>query len=296
MRSRKCARLRQKPFNVNLFLLKPASLSQHEIAQALEWLKPIRAELGLPPATLPQKFCEDSREQLAAVLDCAPPVVSFTFGVLDSETVRRFHDKGSLVNGTATNIAEAEVWQSAGADFVCAQGAEAGAHRGTFLGDPQRSMIGLIALLPQMVDAVGIPVIAAGGIMDGRGIAAALTLGASAVQMGTAFLTCPEAGIAPAWKERLRESRDDETEITRAFTGKYARALSNELIARMKDREVPEYPVQNALTMEIRQAAAKQGRMELFSLWAGQGAPPSRGLPAAELVRKLVEETERILA
>ena len=230
------------------------------------------------------------------LLDCAPPVVSFTFGVLDSKTVRQFHDKGSLVIGTGTNVAEAEAWQDAGADFVCAQGAEAGAHRGTFIGDPQRSMIGLVALIPQIADALDIPVIAAGGIMDGRGIAAALTLGASAVQMGTAFLACPEAGISPAWKERLRAAKDDETELTRAFTGKYARALTNEFILRMKDRKVPEYPVQNALTMEIRMAAAKQGRMEFFSLWAGQGAPMSRSLPAAELVRTLVEETRRILA
>lgn len=288
--------LTQKPFNVNVFILDAPTPSQHELAQAMEWLRPIREELGLEPATAPQKFCENSREQIRALIEAAPPVVSSTFGVLDAETVSRFHDKGCLVIGTATNVAEGKAWQDAGADFVCAQGAEAGAHRGTFIGDPQRSMIGLVALIPQMADALDVPVIAAGGIMNGRGIAAALILGASAVQLGTAFLTCPEAGIPSAWKERLRRARDDETVVTRAFTGKHARALANEFIERMKDRDVPTYPVQNALTAEIRQAAAKQARMQYFSLWAGQGAPMSRSLPAAELVRTLVEETRRVLA
>jgi nitronate monooxygenase len=286
-----------KPFNVNLFVLDQPNPTEAELARAQALLAPYRAALGLGVATMPGRFCEDNRAQMAAVLELAPPVVSFTFGLLDAETVAQFKRAGCLVIGTATTVSEARAWEGVGADFICAQGSEAGAHRGTFLGDFEQSSIGLMALIPQVVAAVSRPVIAAGGIMDGRGVAASLILGAQAAQLGTAFLSCPESGIPRVWKQKLLEARDDGTRLTRAFSGRHARGIVNEFMERMRpfEGEVPAYPVQNALTSEIRQAAARLDRPEFMSLWAGQAASMSRPLPAAQLVNTLAEELHSIL-
>lgn len=289
------ARVRQlteRPFNVNLFVLDEPAPSDDEVARAQARLDPLRAELGLPPGGCPARFCEDNRAQLETLIELAPPVVSFTFGLLDAATVARLHAAGSLVIGTATTVAEARAWEAVGVDMVCAQGCEAGGHRGTFLGDPQQASIGLMALLPQVAAAVQVPVIAAGGLMDGRGIAASLLLGAQAAQLGTAFLCCPESGIPPIWKEAILAAGDDSTRLTRAFSGRYARGIANDFMRRFaaEEQQVPAYPVQNALTADIRQAATRQGRAEYLSLWAGQGAGMARALPAAELVRVLMDE------
>jgi nitronate monooxygenase len=149
-----------------------------------------------------------------------------------------------------------------------------------------------MALLPQMAAAVNIPVVAAGGLMDGRGIAASLLLGAQAAQLGTAFLCCPESGVPALWKEAILAARDDSTRLTRAFSGRHARGIANDFMRRLaaEEEQVPAYPVQNALTGDIRQAALRQGRSEYLSLWAGQGAAMARPLPAAELVRRLMAE------
>jgi nitronate monooxygenase len=285
--------LTNKPFNVNLFVLETPRPSELELAEALERLAPFREELGLGPGTVPEKFCEDNRAQIEALLKLEPPVVSFAFALPDAETVAAFKRAGSLVIGTVTNVAEAKALEAVGADFVCAQGYEAGGHRGTFIGDVENSWIGLMALVPQIADAVKIPVIAAGGIMDGRGIAAVFALGADAAQLGTAFLGCAESGIHPGYKKKLRETPDNGTRLTRTFSGRYARGLVNEFMERMRpyEKDVPAYPVQNALTAELRQAAVKQNRLEYYSMWAGQGAGMSRGMPAADLVNKLIEET-----
>jgi nitronate monooxygenase len=209
--------------------------------------------------------------------------------------VERLHAADILVIGTATNIAEAQAWENVGADAVCAQGIEAGGHRGTFIG-AQNDGAGTMVLVPLMVDAVRIPVIAAGGIMDGRGIAAALALGAQAVQMGTAFLVTDESGIAQIYKERLLEAAHAParavTRLTRAFSGRYARGLVNRFMDTMQESEhhVPPYPIQNALTGPIRAQAAKLGETELMSLWAGQGVSMVRAMPAARLMERLVAE------
>lgn len=284
--------LTKRPFNVNLFVLDTPSVSAAQLARAHALLDPLRAELGLPPGSTPARFCEDPQAQLDATLELAPPLVSFTFGILDAATVARFHRAGSKVIGTATTVAEALAWEAAGADYVCAQGIEAGGHRGTFLGDMEQSGIGLMALLPQIARAVRIPVIAAGGIMDGRAIAASLLLGAQAAQLGTAFLCCPESGIPELWKDAVRTARDDGTRLTRAFSGRHARGVVNTYMEKLRgvEGELPPYPVQNALTGELRQAAARQGKADYMSLWAGQGAGMARTLPAAELVRVLAAE------
>jgi nitronate monooxygenase len=294
---RQIRRLTDQPFNVNLFVLEPVEVEPGMLEAALDRLQPIRAELGLPPAAAPQKFSEDFGAQLEVLLEEKPPVVSFHFDIVSAQVVERLHKAGCKVIGTATNVAEALAWEQAGADYVCAQGGEAGGHRGTFIGLFEQSMTGTLALVPQVVDAVKVPVIAAGGIMDGRGIAAALLLGASAVQMGTAFLTCPESGIHPLYKQALLEAKGDPTVVTRTFSGRPARGLRNAFIERMQpyEAQVPPYPIQNALTGEIRQAAAKAGRIEYMSLWAGQAASLCRNLPAAELVEALMQETQTVL-
>lgn len=289
--------LTSRPFNVNLFVLEPPSFTPEELMRAQELLAPFRAELGLGPASLPTKFCEDFQEQVNTLIDLAPPVVSFAFGLADANTVARFHRAGSRVIGTATTVAEARAWEEVGADFICAQGFEAGGNRGTFLGGFEESSIGLFALLPQITAAISRPVIAAGGIMDGRGIVAAMVLGAQAAQLGTAFLSCPESGIPAIWKQQLAEARDDSTRLTRVFSGRPARGLVNEFMERMRpyEQEVPAYPAQTVLTAGIRQAAAQQNRPEFLSLWAGQGVAMTRSLPAAQLVEKLAEELKAIL-
>jgi len=286
-----------QPFNVNLFVIDAAAPSAAELDAAMALLNPIRAELGLPPATAPARYSQDYREQLETVIALKVPLVSATFGLMDAASIDRLHAAGSRVIGVATNVAEARAWQHNGADFICAQGAEAGGHRGTFIGRAEDSMIGTMALVPQVVDAVSVPVIAAGGMMDGRGIAAALALGAQAAQLGTAFLSCAETAIHPAWKELLRSASDTSTRATRTFSGRHARGIVNEYVRRMTPHEasLPPYPVQNALTGEIRKAAAAANRPEYLSLWAGQAAGMSRartpGMHAAELVAQLMQET-----
>lgn len=286
-----------KPFNMNLFVLGRPNPEARQVARALELLAPIREELGLPPGQPLEQYCPDNAGQFEAVLEERPAVASFTFGILSKAQVDALKSRGSLVMGTATTVAEAKAWEAVGANMVCAQGSEAGAHRGTFLGDWEASLVGTIALVPQMVDAVRVPVIAAGGIMDGRGIAASLMLGAAGVQMGTAFLTCPESGIAAAWRDAVRSARDDQTRVSRIYSGRHARGIVNEFMRKLTPvvDEIPPYPIQNALTTPIRQAAGKANRGEYLSLWAGQAASMSRGLPAAELFAALVSETRAAL-
>ncbi|GAA4023158.1 nitronate monooxygenase [Actimicrobium antarcticum] len=293
---RKVRALTSKPFNVNLFVLDTPVIDPVAITQSEQRLAPFRESLGLPVAPTPTRFSEVLAPQLAALLEAAPPVVSFTFGILDASQVAQFKRAGCQVIGTATTVSEALAWEQAGADFICAQGAEAGGHRGTFMGDVEQSCIGLMALIPQVAAAVAIPVIAAGGIMNGRGIVAALTLGAQAAQLGTAFLSCPECPIPQAWKAALLTARDDSTRLTRTFSGRYARGIVNDFMEQMRpyENDVPSYPIQNALTGPLRQAAGKLGRADMIALWAGQGVSMSRTMAAADLVRTLAAEMAEV--
>ena len=280
-----------RPFGMNLFVQATPNPDEATVQAAMERLAPLYAELGLQPQR-PTQWCEDFAAQFEALLALRPAVASFTFGILDAAQVARLHAAGCLVVGTATTVAEARAWAGVGVDAVCASGTEAGGHRGTFLGDFAASQVGTLALVPQCVDAVDIPVIAAGGIMDGRGIAAAQALGAQAVQMGTAFLACPESGIGPAYRQALAQAQDTDTRLTRVFSGRPARGIVNammEALAAEEDR-VPAYPVQNALTGALRRAAAAQGRTSHLSLWAGQGVAAVRPLHAAQLVALLAQE------
>jgi nitronate monooxygenase len=290
--------LTDRPFALNLFVQQTPEPAPKLIEQTAEMLKPIWMPLGWKSLPLPARWCEDFAAQLDALIVARPALASFTFGILTREQVERLHAAGIFVVGTATNVAEALAWEQVGADAICAQGIEAGGHRGSFIG-AQEDGLGTMALVPQVVDAVKLPVIAAGGIMDGRGIAAALTLGAQAVQMGTAFLACAESGIHPAYKQRLLDAagmpEQALTRLTRTFSGRYARGLVNRFITTMQsiERQLPAYPVQNALTGSIRAHAAKTGDTELMSLWAGQGVGMTRAMPAAQLVDTLIKEWRR---
>ena len=294
-----------RPFGMNLFVQATPNPDEATVQAAMERLAPLYAELGLQPQR-PTQWCEDFAAQFEALVALRPAVASFTFGILTAAQVARLQAVGSTVIGTATTLAEAQAWAAVGADAVCASGMEAGGHRGTFLTPTQpgatgaapsladfaASMVGTLPLVAQCAQALSIPVIAAGGIMDGRGIAGALALGAQAVQMGTAFLACPESGIGPAYRQALAQAQDTDTRLTRVFSGRPARGIVNammEALAAEEDR-VPAYPVQNALTGALRRAAAAQGRASHLSLWAGQGVAAVRPLPAAQLVALLAQE------
>jgi nitronate monooxygenase len=288
-----------RAFGINLFApLTPAPVPA-ESQQALDALAPYHAELGLAPPSVPAQLAHSFEEQLAAVLDSGARVFSFTFGVLAPLELSAVRSRGMTILGTATTVDEAIALERAGVDAVVAQGSEAGAHRGTFGGDFAAAMIGTMALVPQIVDAVRLPVIASGGIMDGRGIAAALALGAAAVQMGTAFLTTEESGAVAAYKEAVLAARETETRVTRAFSGRAARGIANRFMNEVEERGESAnlgYPTQNALTRVLRTAAAAQNRADFLSLWAGQGVRLARRESADSLVRRLTTETNAAIA
>jgi nitronate monooxygenase len=298
--------LTDRPFGVNLFVLEPAAPDDAAVRRALEAIDPLRADLGLPPGQSLERYAPDFRAQLDTLIELRVPLASFTFGLLPADDVARLHANGLYVIGTATHVAEGVAWRDAGADAIAAQGAEAGAHRGTFIGAFEDALIGTMALVPQLVDATGLPVLAAGGIMDGRGIVAALALGAQAAMMGSAFLTCHESSIPQVWKTRVRTMSDTSTSVTRAITGRHARGIRNPLMQRLSETmdKIAPYPVQNALTQELRQSAGRAQNGDYLSLWSGQGAPLGRarreGLGAAELMAQLEQEwraaTARIAA
>jgi nitronate monooxygenase len=290
----------RRHFGNNLFISQPGPSEPANSRVALNHVARFHSELGLPPPAFPVFTGEGFEEKLAAVLDGGAPVFCFTFGIPSSGAMEAIKARDVYVIGTATTVDEAIELERAGVDAVVAQGSEAGAHRGTFASTFEAAMIGTMALVPQVVDAVKIPVVASGGIMDGRGIAAALALGASAVQMGTAFLTCDEAGIAEAYKEAILNAREQNTRVTRAFSGRPARGIVNRFMEETEGAAeagaILPYPLQNMLTRPMRNAAAKQGRAEYLSLWAGQGVRLARRQSASDLIARLLRETEAAIA
>nr|WP_295831378.1 nitronate monooxygenase [uncultured Azospirillum sp.] len=290
------------PFGINLFAPTPAPGPAPMMAEALSRVRPFYGELGLPEAEEPAYSGDAFDRQMAAVLDSGAAFYSVTFGLPPADSVAAAKARGIRVLGTVTTVAEAVALEQVGVDAVIAQGGEAGGHRGSFLGDAWKdrgaNLIGTMALVPQVADAVGVPVIASGGIMDGRGIAAALALGATAVQMGTVFLTTEEAGIPEAHKAAILAAREDQTRITRAFSGRPARGIVNRFMETVEDPDAPDavlpFPLQNTLTRPLRTAAGKTGQAEFLSLWAGQGLGLARRRPAGELVADLLRGTEEV--
>lgn len=281
------------PFGINLFVSAlPDPIPAEAQRPALEAVARYCTELGLPPpepVTTP--YAPDLDGQLAAVEEIRPAVFTVHLGSLPRDAVKRFQAKGIVVGGSANCVAEAKGLEEAGFDFVIAQGGEAGGHRGSYLRDPHQSLTGTLALTRLIVRAVKIPVVAAGGIMDGAGIAAVLALGAQAAQLGTAFLPCPESGAPQVHKDALLAAREDDTRITEKFSGKPARGIANRFMKEMERAPTLAFPAQNKVTSALRAASAKAGKPDFVSMWAGQAAPLACALPAAELVARLEAET-----
>jgi len=281
----------REPFGINLFVSpQPQAIPPAAQRAALDAVAPYYAELGLPaPAPVSAPYAPSLEEQLDAVEEIRPGVFTIHLG-LAQERVKRLKGLGMVLGGSANCIAEAQALEAAGFDFVIAQGGEAGGHRGSYLRDPYQSLTGTLALTRMIVRAVKLPVVAAGGIMDGAGIAAALALGAQAAQLGTAFIPCPESGAAQVHKDLLLKAKEDETRLTDKFSGKPARGLANRFMREMEHKPHLAFPAQNSLTGKLRQASAKAGKPDFIALWAGQAASLSRAMPAAELIRTLEAE------
>jgi nitronate monooxygenase len=287
--------LTQRPFAVNLFApcAEPVP-SEHQVQAAVAATKSYRQELGISEPALRPPFSQKFEHQFAVVLEERPAVFSFTFGLPDRKVLEECHKRDILTFGTATTPEEGLALQEIGVDAVVGQGAEAGAQRGTFSSEKEDLFLGLAALIPALATNLRIPVIAAGGIMNGQGIAAALTLGAQAAQLGTAFLVCDESGISKTYRNTLLDpTKRKATRLTRAFSGRWARGLENRFIMEMaaKEETILPFPAQNAFTQDIRKKAAELGISDYLSLWAGQGVGLIRAMRAETLVKTLFKET-----
>jgi len=291
--------LTDKPFAVNLFVTPQPAVDGAQMTRMIGRLARYRSELGLPRAKIPSTFAPDFEAQFEVVLGAGVPVVSFTFGALDAPRIRALQAQGARVIGTATCVREARQLAGLGCDAIVASGIEAGGHRATFAVPFEQSQVGLFALLPQVAAAVEVPVIAAGGVMTAEQVGAALLLGASGVQLGSALLRSPESGASSAYKAALEGVEDIGTRMTRAFSGRPARGVINrmmeELAAVEASGDIPPYPIQNRLTQELRAEANKQGRAEFVSLWAGQAVALARAEPAAAIVRRLATELDALI-
>jgi len=241
----------------------------------------------------------DFTAQCEALLEARPPIVSSVMGLYPSEFVNRLKSLGIAWFANTSTVAESKAAEAAGADVVVVQGMEAGGHRGCFDSNKaEREMVGLASLVPAVVDAVRIPVVATGGIADGRGVAAALALGASAAQVGTGFLRAPEAGIHPAWAEALAKAAPEDTVVSRAFSGRAGRSLSTDYVRAAISDDAPQpapYPVQRGLTAAMRVAAVKAGDVSRMQAWAGQSAGLARAEPARKILERLYDDALAIL-
>lgn len=257
-------------------------------------LQPYYDEYGVEPVNGGPLRLPFDDAMCAIIEELRPEVVSFHFGLPDAALLDRVKATEAVIIANATTVDEARWLESRGVHAIIAQGFEAGGHTGRFLGSDPAEAMGLFALLPQIADAVSVPVIAAGGIGDGRGITAAMSLGASAVQLGTAYLHAPETPISNAHRERLRDGR---TLFTNLMTGGLARGLRGRLVDELGPvrEEAPPYPLASAALAPIRAAAESQGEYGFGPMWAGQAAPLGKPLPAAELTRKLVADALAIL-
>ena len=272
-----------RPFNINLMIL---SHDESEVFSepTPEWLSELYASLGVDMA-LPPRPAHDFSEQLAVLLAKPVSVASFTFGILDKSQVDALHKVGSVVIGTANQRAEVECWAQVGADAVVVQGVGAGGHQGGWMSQDGKG-VSTYELLATCRD-IGVPLIAAGGITTQAQVRQALDAGASLVAVGTAFLTTHESPVSMLWKDKLLAARADDTILTRAFSGKWARGLKNAFIAQYEDMPIPSYPTQNAYTKALRAYAAKMQEANLLSLWSGVGVDDCRTESVAELIARL---------
>ena len=284
-----------RPINVNFFCHRPP---RDDHARQISWRRRLDTyfvqlkldnDTSVPRsnrAPFDDKMCD-------LVMEFHPEVVSFHFGLPDKNLLARVRRAGAKIISSATTVAEARWLEDQGCDAVVAQGYEAGGHRGMFLTQDVSTQVSTMALVPQVVDAVKVPVIAAGGIADARGIVAAYALGAAAVQIGTAYLHCPEAQISPIYRQALKEAKDDGTAITNVFTGRPARGIINRLMREVGPMSdvAPEFPLAAAVLTPLRAKSEMEGSADFTPLWSGQAARLRRELPAAELTKQLAAET-----
>ena len=296
--------LTHAPINLNFFVnVQPAPIAADTQKNAIDAISGYYQALGLPaPAPVRAPYAPDLNAQLSMAEDIKPAVLTFHLSDLPADRLKRLRALGIKTGGSATCVAEAQHLEALGVDFIIAQGGEAGGHRGTYQRNPYDAMTGTLALTRMIVRAVKIPVVAAGGIMDGAGIAAVLALGAQGAQLGTAFIPCSESGAPAIHKQSLLAAREDTTVVTEKFTGKPARGLANRYIREMNASGAPQlaFPAQGTLSGPLRAASGKAGNPDYLAMWAGQAAPLSRELSAAQLVITLEHETlealERLLS
>jgi nitronate monooxygenase len=294
-------KLTAAPFAVNLWVSTEddaaKTMSREHYEAALRPLLPLFEEMGVSPPAYPFAAWPSFADQVAELIAARPPVISFIFGIPSAEILASCRAYRIVTMGVVTTPQEARAVEEAGLDVVVASGFEAGGHRASFMRPAESSLTGTFALVPQVVDTVKIPVVAAGGIADARGVAAALTLGAHAAQIGTAFLACEESNAPAVHKDVLHGPLARQTALTTGFSGRLARGVRNALADLYADSTVPRlpYPVQGQLVGALRERAIALGRLDLISLWAGQAAPLVRHRRASALFDELVAGTQAIL-
>jgi nitronate monooxygenase len=279
------------PYNVNFFCHTAPTPDPAREAAWRKALAPYYRELGLDPNATPAGAARTpfSREAADVLAEFKPPIVSFHFGLPAADLLARVKSWGATVLSSATTIDEARWLEANGADVIVAQGAEAGGHRGMFLSDDVTTQVGTMALLPQVVAAVKVPVIAAGGIGDARGVAAAMALGAAGVQVGTAYLLCPEATTSALYRAALKTDAARQTAISNVFTGRPARGIVNRLIRELGpiSADAPAFPLAATAVVPLRAEAERRGLTDFSTLWSGQNASGCKEIPAADLTRAL---------
>jgi nitronate monooxygenase len=292
----------KKPFALNLWVSNQdqdaASFSAEKFQQALTIFEPYYRKLGLKPPVQPERFGYNFEDQIDAVLDVKPAVFSFVYGIPSREVLRECKRRNIVTIGTITTIDEALVMESAGVDLLVATGFEAGGHRVSFLRSSEDSLTGTFALIPTVAAKVKTPVIAAGGIANAKGVAAAMVLGAQGVQIGTAFLACEESNASGVHRAKLFSEDAKYTALTRAFSGRLARGIRNSFVDewQTKTSHILPYPIQSWFTNSFKQAAIEQGRADLMSLWASQASALLKHKNASHFFSDLIKQTDEIFS
>lgn len=291
--------LTQYPFGVNIFVPSQVDYSKTQVDHMNAWLRPYRRALNLEEPTINISEEQQFESMIDMIINYNISVCCFTFGIPNKYTINRLKEANVILVDTATSVDEAIENEHAGMDVVVAQGSEAGGHRGSFLPvkDDRQSEIGLMSLIPQIADNISIPIVAAGGIMDGRGILASMVLGAQGVQMGTAFLTSKESGANELVKQTILKSKETDTIITDVFSGKHARGINNQFVQAMinYDGDISPYPVQNQLTQAIRKQAAANGDSEFTHIWSGQSPRLATNQRVNDLMNQILLQIEHLL-